>query len=75
VPPLDAGDQTGPTVVALLCPGAVQQAGLDYAFVVQPPHRATQPFDGPGRCLPAVQDLHDVATRLIRVSIFLRDFS
>jgi hypothetical protein len=49
---LDAGDQMGPTVVALLCPGAVQQAGLDYAFVVQPPHRTTQPFDGP-RSLPA----------------------
>jgi hypothetical protein len=37
---LDAGDQTDQPVVALLWPGAVQQAGLNDAFVGQPPHRA-----------------------------------
>jgi hypothetical protein len=42
---LDAGDQTDQPVVALLWLGAVQQAGLDEAFVGQKPHRAAQLFD------------------------------
>ena len=49
---LDAGDQPDQPVIALLRSGAVQQAGLDDAFVGQPPHRAAQPLDRPGR-LPA----------------------
>ena len=60
---LNAGNHQA--IVALLRPGALQQACLDNALVAQPAHRATKPLDGPGGGSAAVQDLHDVAPGLV----------
>jgi hypothetical protein len=44
---LDAGDQPHQAIVAVLWPGAVQQPGLNDAFLGQTPHSAPQPFHRP----------------------------
>ena len=61
----DAGDQPDQAIVALLRPGAAQQACFDDALVPQPPHRAAQPPNRPGRGLAAIKNLRDVAPGLV----------
>ena len=51
---LDPGDQPDQAVIAPLWPCAVEQTGLNDAFVGQTAHRAAQPLHRPGGCLPAV---------------------
>jgi hypothetical protein len=63
---LDPSDQPDKPVTTVLRLGPVQQADLKDAFIDQPSYGATQPLNRPGGCMPAVEDLHDVAPGLIR---------